>query len=266
MADTSAARHPITLKRIVRRLEGMEHVAVTRDVAYHEDLKLDVYHPRRSADQSAPAVVIVAGYPDVGVPLTLGCNLREMEFVVSLAQMIAASGIAAISYSTSAPGRDASRVIEFLARGGAGLHIDPDRLGIWAASGNVPVALALLTERHRGLRAAVLSNGYTFDAGGSTAVEVAAATYRFVNATAGKSVRDLPNDVPMFVVRCGRDENAGLNDALDRFVSDAVRDNLPVTFVNHATAPHAFEVNVDTALSHHILDAMVDFMRFHLAA
>ena len=40
-----------------------------------------------------------------GVPLTLGCNFREMEFVVSLAQLIAASGMAAIAYSTSAPGR-----------------------------------------------------------------------------------------------------------------------------------------------------------------
>ena len=112
----------------------------------------------------------------------------------------------------------------------------------------------------------MLSNGYTFDAAGITAVSAAAAAYRFVDATAGKGVRDLPTDVPMFVVRCGRDENAGLNDALDQFVGDAVRENLPITFVNHATAPHGFEINVDTAFSHHLLDAMVSFMRFHLAA
>jgi hypothetical protein len=124
----------------------------------------------------------------------------------------------------------------------------------------------LLTERRPGVRAAVLSNGYTFDAADVTAVAAAAAAYRFVNATAGKSVRDLPTDVPMFVVRCGRDENAGLNDALDRFVVDAVSENLPVTIVNHATAPHGFEVHDDTAVSRHILDAMVSFMRFHLAA
>lgn len=260
------ARHPITLKRIIRSLEGMEQVEVTRNVTYHEGLNLDVYHPRGTTEESAPAVVIVAGYPDVGVPMTLGCNFREMEFVVSLAQLIAASGIAAITYSTSAPARDAGLVVDFIARRGAELGIDPDRLGFWAASGNVPVALALLTERRPGVRAAVLSNGYTFDAAGITAVATAAAAYRFVNATAGKSVRDLPTDVPMFVVRCGRDENAGLNDALDRFVGDAVRENLPITFVNHATAPHGFEINVDTAFSHHLLDAMVSFMRFHLAA
>jgi hypothetical protein len=262
--ETKPARHPITLKRIIRSLEGMERLKVTRDVAYHEDLKLDVYHPRRPSEELVPAVMIVAGYPDVGVPMTLGCNFREMEFVVSLAQLIAASGMPAIAYSTSAPARDAGRVVDFVARTGAGLGIDPGRLGIWASSGNVPVALGLLMEKRAGIRAAVLSNGYTFDAAGITAVADAAATYRFVNATAGRTVRDLSSDVPMFIVRCGHDD-AGLNQTLDRFVSEAITANLPVTFVNHATSPHAFEINVDTAFSHHLLDSMVSFMRFHLA-
>src|SRR5688500_5467552 len=118
MGDTPA-RHPITLKRIIRSVEGMERIEVTRNVPYHDELNLDVYHSRRSADGPAPAVVVVAGYPDVGVPMPLGCNFREMEFVVSLAQLIAASGIAAITYSTSAPARDAGRVVDFIGRRGA---------------------------------------------------------------------------------------------------------------------------------------------------
>jgi hypothetical protein len=241
----------------------MERVEVTRDVAYHEDLKLDVYYRRQSS--LAPAVMIIAGYPDVGVPMPLGCNWREMGFVESLAQLIAASGMPAVAYSTSAPAVDAGRVVDFIERRGASLRIDPGRLGIWASSGNVPVALGLLMEKRPAIRAAVLSNGYTFDAAGMTAVADAAAKYRFVNATAGRGVRDLPSDVPMFIARCGRDENPGLNEALDCFVSDAARENLPITLVNHATAPHAFEINVDTPLSQNILDSMVSFMRFHLA-
>ena len=259
------ARHPITLKRIIRNLEAMERIEVTSDVTYHGDLKLDVYHPRSSSVELPPAIVITAGYADVGVPMTLGCNFREMEFVVSLAQWLAASGMAAIAYSTSSPASDAGRVADFIARSGAELRLDPERLGIWASSGNVPVALGFLMEKRPGVRAAVLSNGYTFDAGGVTAVADAAATYRFVNATAGRSVRELPSGLPMLVVRCGHDD-PGLNQALDRFVGDAVGENLPITFVNHATAPHAFEINVDTPVSHHILDAMLSFMRFHLAA
>ena len=259
------ARHPITLKRIIRDLESMRRVEVSRDVTYHEDLKLDVYHPVRSAAALPPAVMIVAGYRDVGVPMILGCNWREMEFVISLAQLIAVSGMAAVTYSTSAPDQDAGRVADFITRSGAELQIDANRVGIWASSGNVPAALGFLMEKRAGIRAAVLSNGYTFDAADITAVAEAAATDRFVTATAGRSVSDLPADLPMLVVRCGQDD-PGLNATLDRFVGDAVKANLPVEFVNHPTAPHAFEINVDTPLSHHILDGMLSFMRFHLGA
>ena len=37
------------LKRIIRDLESMSRVEVTHDVAYHEESKLDVYHPARSS-------------------------------------------------------------------------------------------------------------------------------------------------------------------------------------------------------------------------
>ena len=259
------ARHPITLKRIIRDLESMRRIEVTHDIEYDQDLKLDIYHPARSSAVLPPAVVIVAGYRDVGVPLTLGCNFREMEFNVSLAQLIAVSGMAAITYSTSSPAADAGRVADYIARNSGELQVDADRIGIWASSGNVPVALGLLIEKRPVVRAAVLSNGYTFDAAEITSVAEAAATYRFVNATAGRSVADLPADLPMLIVRCGHDD-PGLNAALDRFVADAVRTNLPIAFVNHATAPHAFEINVDSPVSHHILDNMLSFMRFHLAS
>jgi hypothetical protein len=170
-----------------------------------------------------------------------------------------------VTYSTSAPAPDAGRVADFIARSGAELGVDANRIGIWASSGNVPVALGFLIEKRPVVRAAVLSNGYTFDAAEMTAVAEASATYRFVNATAGRSVADLPTDVPMQIVRCGHDD-AGLNAAMDRFVADALRANLPIAFVNHATAPHAFEINIDTPVSHHILDGMLSFMRFHLGA
>ena len=259
------ARHPMTLKRIIRDLESMRQVEVTHDVTYHDNLKLDVYHPSPSSAALPPAVMIVAGYRDVGVPMTLGCNWREMEFVISLAQLIAVSGMAAVTYSTSAPADDAGRVADFIARSGAELRLDGNRVGIWASSGNMPAALGLLIEKRPAVRAAVLSNGYAFDAADISAVAEASALYHFVNATAGRSVSDLPAELPMLIVRCGQDD-PGLNATIDRFLGDAVKANLPIEFVNHPTAPHAFELTVDTPLSHRILDGMLSFMRFHLGA
>jgi hypothetical protein len=264
-------RHPITLKRIVYHVEGMERVPVSRDIAYASTdegpLTLDVYYPSAMpAGRGVPAVVLIAGYRDAGARSVLGCSFKEMEVVVSLAQLIAMSGMAAIAYTNRDPEPDARRVLDHLDRNADGLKIDRSRVGLWATSGNVPVALGVLMAQDRpALGAAVLSNGFMLEVNGSP-VANAARTYGFVNATEGRSVEDLPSDLPIFVVRSGRDEFGGLNESLDFFVREAVRRNLPLTFVNHAAAPHGFELNHDSDTSRHILGQMLGFLRFHLGA
>jgi hypothetical protein len=70
----------------------------------------------------------------------------------------------------------------------------------------------------------------------------------------------------MFVVRSGRDQFPGLNEALDRFVAGALAANLPITVVNHAAAAHAFELFDDTEVSRHLVRQMLAFIRFWLNA
>jgi hypothetical protein len=260
-------RHPITLKRFVYRLEEMEAAPVLRDVEYRRGdegpLTLDLYRPAHPKAGGHPAVVIVGGYRDVGVPLPLGCVFKAMEMSISLAQLIAASGMAAITYTTSRPAADVLAVLDYLTANASRLDIS-GRLALWGMSGNVPVALAALMNRDRPpIAAAVLSQGFTIDLEG-TGVADAAQAYGFVNATAGMSAADLPADVPLFVVRAGRDEFAGLNEALDRFVSAALARNLPLSFVNHHTAAHAFEVHEDSDTSRHLIGQMLAFMRRYL--
>jgi hypothetical protein len=56
-----------------------------------------------------------------------------------------------------------------------------------------------------------------------------------------------------------------LNEALDRFVDDALARNLPITVVNHAAAPHAFDLFHDSDLSREIIRQWLAFLRFHLS-
>src|SRR5437773_7130935 len=70
-----------------------------------------------------------------------------------------------------------------------------------------------------------------------------------------KSVDDLPDDVPLFIARAGRDEMPGLNETLDRFAAKALDRNLPITMVNHANGPHAFDLVDDSDMSHEIYSA-----------
>jgi acetyl esterase/lipase len=184
---------------------------------------------------------------------------------VSWARLMAASGIAAITYTNREPARDARELLDYVRRNAATLGIDEGRIGLWASSGNVPLALSLLMEAQVALECAVLCYGYMLDLGGATGVADAAREWGFVNPAAGRSVDDLPKDVPLFVVRAGNDSFGRLNETLDRFLAEALRANLPVTFVNYPEAPHAFDLFVNDEASREIIRAILVFLRFHLS-
>jgi hypothetical protein len=133
------ARHPITLKTVRYTSPGVDAVTVRLDVAYKAGdaaLRMDVYYPTEaSSGAPAPAVVIVLGYPDLGVPDILGCQFKEMGMTVSWARLLAASGMVAIIYTTRSPATDVHAVLAHIRQNGAWLGIDGHRIGIFAASG-----------------------------------------------------------------------------------------------------------------------------------
>ena len=116
------------------------------------------------------------------------------------------------------------------------------------------------------LKCAVLCYGLMLDLEGNTSVAEAAKQWGFVNPCGGKSVADLPQDIPLFIVRAGRDEMAHLNETMERFLSTAITYNLPITMVNHPTAPHAFDIMQDSETSREIIRQILAFMRFQLLA
>ena len=131
---------------------------------------------------------------------------------------------------------------------------------------HVPNALALLAHPERGyLKCAALCYGYMLDLDGSTAVADAARQYGFANPCTRGTLEGLQRDTPLFVARAGRDESPGLNIALDSFVAAAVRDNRPVTFVNHATGPHAFDVMDDSRATRDVITQVLAFLKSHLS-
>lgn len=206
----------IAAKTVMYALPAMDAVRVE-----HEGT-MDIYSPP-DATSDTPAVVIVAGYPDGGFERMAGCKFKDMGSSTSWARLIAASGLVAIAYTNENPESDLHALVR---------HLGTRRIGLWASSGNVPLALALaMTGR---VRCAALLYGYTLQ------VEEQAKQFRFANPCAGKTVEDLREDVPLFLARAGRDEMPRINDAMDAFIAGTLRRNLPVTVVNHPTGPHAF--------------------------
>jgi hypothetical protein len=235
----------VATRPVVYRMPCMDQAILRQDGG------LDLYYPPgwQPGAESLPAVVLAVGYPG---------GIRKMRAFVDWAKLVASFGMVAVTYAPQEPDRDAVGVIRQVRAEAGLLGIDASRLGIWACSGHVPVALSLLMSGEAGLRCAALLYGYMLDAA------EAAAQFRFVNASAGRSVDDLPRDLPLLIVRAGRDEMPGLNAGIDAFVAQALRANLPLTLINHHTAPHAFDIGEGTDASRLTVMRTLAFLQLNL--
>jgi acetyl esterase/lipase len=272
VGDTPLPEGHITKKPIVYRIPGMEAATVRRDVEYRTTdsgpLKMDLYYPSEAKGGARlPTVIFVTGYSDVRMQPMLGWgHFKDMAASVSWGQLAAASGVVAITYANDEPATDLFALLRYVQQHGETLGIDEHRIGLYASSGHVPLALSVLLEPDRDyLKCAVLNCGYMLDLDGSTGVAEMAKQFGFVNPGAGKSVDDLPQNVPLFVVRAAQEQTPRLNEAMDRFLPRALSRNLPLTFVNHP-GPHGFELLQDSEASRQTIRQMLAFMRFHLLA
>jgi hypothetical protein len=198
MSDVSA--NDLFRRRVCLKLDGVDAVTVRRDLPYGSpedpDRVMDIYHPPQPhEDVRWPVVVIVAGYPGA---------YRKIGWAVSMAQLIAASGMAAVAYANREPVADLRALLECLHEETAPLRLDASRIGIVAASGNAPTALAtVMHDWSRPPCCAAFSYGCLLDLDGAADVADAARQAGFADACAGRSIRDLRRDVPLFIA--GRD-------------------------------------------------------------
>jgi len=263
MADANAADH-ITKKPVVLTLPAMPDVVVRRDVAYQlgtdTPSTMDLYYPPLATTGARlPAVVFVSGGTDAGMKKALGCTFRTMASTTSWARLAAVSGIVGIAYSNR-EAADVHVVIRHARHHAEQLGLDSSRIGVWASSGNVPMALSVLM-KDRELACAVLMYGYMLDWPGSTLVADTLKNWGFANPAAGTSIDKLPAAVPLFIARAGLDHFPHLNTALDKFVADALARNMPLTVVNHATGRHAFDILEDTDAARAVVAQALRFLQ-----
>jgi hypothetical protein len=248
----------LTKTRVVYQNAGVDQVIVQKDLEYETSLFMDVYYPAHVI-QPCPAVIIVAGYPDPGHQKLLGCRFKETGSSVSWAQLIAASGIACITYSNKEPVADFHTLLEYIHQHRAPLKIDASKIGLWASSGNVPLALSALNDTSD-LKCAALLYGYMMD----SKINEMSKMFGFVNPVAEKSIDDLPKNLPMFIVRAGQDQTPYLNEVLDRFIMDALERNMLITFANHREGPHAFDLFHDSHTTRIIIQQVLGFLNLQL--
>jgi hypothetical protein len=261
MSDREAQFAELARKTIVYRIPGMDEVAVQPDETYRMtdegSLQLDIHLPPGRASRTPPVAVIVIGYPD---PQGL---FRRFGWHLSWAQLLAASGIAAVIYGTRQPTADIDAVLNYLRAHAERLGVDAARIGLLTCSGHGPVAMSALIQDST-LACAALLYSFTMDLGGPGPVAEAAQRYGCVDACAGRSIADLPAQLPLLIVRAGNDQTAGLNDGLDRLIAASLARNLPLTVVNHHRGVHAFDLDEDSDAARRVIRQVVAFLCDHL--
>lgn len=258
----SPTRNPFA-SSVVLRVPGTETVDVTRDRPWGDTGRLiDLYRPSHAAGP-LPAVVLVTGFADPGFRAVAGCAFKDTAPFSSWARLLAASGLAAVTYSNADPAADAPAVLAYLRDHADELGIDAGRFGLWACSGHAPNALAVLGRTpSTAIRCAALCYGYLLDVEGSTDVADAGRQLRF--AVPDIDVDEIPSDAALLIARAGADATPGVNASIDRFARYSATRGLDVEVVEHPTGPHAFDVLEDSDASRAVIRRVVEFLRDHL--
>ena len=263
------AQTPVSQMHVILRLPGTDAVSIASDIPYGTkpagDLRMDVYRPAGSAPGDAlPAVVFVTGYSDAGARELFGNEFKDWAAYTDWAKLVAGTGLIAITYTNEEPVRDARALLAHIRDNADTLGIDAGRIGLWACSGNVPNAIALLGGDPT-IACAALCYGYTIDAPGCDDVARAARQFGFANSATGAGIDHLKT-APLLLVRAGRDEMPGLNASLDRFIASAADAGLPLTVIDVPDAPHAFDVTHDSHASRSAINQILEFLREALHA
>ncbi len=266
---TQVPASDIFTRRVCLQLPGMDDVTAQRDLPYgpaERGLRFDVYYPHgHAANDRWPAAIIVAGYPGTVESRPTKMAYKEIGWTVSMCQLLALSGIAAIAYTNSEPVADFKMLFDHIHEHSGTLRLDPSRVGLIAVSGNVPTALtSVMRDASRWPACAVFGYGCLLDLDGATDVADAARQFGFANPGVGRTVADLRRDVPLLITRAGRDQFPAMNASIDRFIRHALIENLPISLVNHAEGPHAFDLFDDSRSSRDVVRQTLRFLRQHL--
>jgi len=262
-------------KRIVYKIPNMEQVKVHKNITYKTvdgtDLKMDLYYPTHlQSNSQCPAVILVHGE---GIDPAVLKDAKDWGVFVSFGQLIAASGFIAISFNHRSTenltryevASDIDDLISYLRDKAEQFNIDKEHLCLWAFSAGVPSGLrAAMHEPYPFIRCIVAYYGpmdlqhvrdfYPSEVRDETLREFSA-IYHLENNSS-----DIP---PMFIAKAGIDFPF-LNASIDRFVMEASSKNVQITFMNHPTGHHSFDLLDDNARSREIIRNTLEFIKEHL--
>ena len=254
---------------------GMSDVIVHQGEVYRQTgstrLTIDLYTPPGTEPKGRrPVVIFVFGYPDPVAEKLPGVKSKLKDFgqYVSWARLVAAAGLIGVTYETLTPDSDLQAVVAHLERQADTWNLDPARMALWSCSANAPTAMTYaMQERSVPLKAAVFYYGFMPTPDDLLHEETSSVcTPRGCYIPPRGAVPRLRSDLPLLVVRAGRDEVPFVNASIDHFMDVARSARVPLTFVDFAEGVHGFDFTKEkTAESAEIIVQTLGFLAANLA-
>lgn len=232
-----------TVWGVVYDTPATRNVKLTSEVTYFKDdrsdLKIDIYTPPEArAGEKRPAVVFLNAIGDQPTN-----KVKNWAIYSSWPRLVAAHGMIGISMDA-----DGSRiqdslkaVFDFIAREGAKHGIDPDRIGVYAASANTTQA-----------------NVYLMGPSASPGIKAAALYY------GGAPQGTIRKDLPVLFILAEGDMGGGFGQQGVSVWQRAVEARAPWTMVFASRQPHAFDAFEDSEESRRLVKQTIDFWKVNL--
>jgi acetyl esterase/lipase len=258
---------------LLYRHPGVKSVEARRNLAYRHlpeaELLLDVYTPPGLvAGEVRPAIVFIHGGP---VRADLPLRPKDWAMFTDYGALAAASGFIGVTFNhrffdlahNFQSESDVLIALEYVRANAEAVHVDADRLCLWAFSGGGPRLSLFLREPHAYIRCLV---GYytRMDTRGETAETGALSPEDLHWLSPMMALRDRSAlSTPLLLARAGLDRPA-LNQTIDDFIEAALDVNGDLTVLNHASGRHGFDILDDVPRTHEIIAATLAFVQHHL--
>ena len=256
---------------VVFDLPRMNDVIIKKDIPYQDiagsTLKMDIYYPPDfDFQRKIPAVIIVLGYPDLAGKKLLGSEFKNHIQFVSWCKIIAASGMAAIAYQSNNPEQDILSLSNYLKTNEDKLKIDTAKIGAYTCSAHTPTTIStILNGSNNIFKCAVVYYGFflTNDFKYLLQIDTLSQNMGFKTPRLAEP-RTWKKDVPIMVIRAGKDNVPYINQTLASFYDKALNQNLPITLINYSNGVHGFEAANDNETTRQIIRTTLEFWKFNL--
>lgn len=252
---------------VAYELAGVNDVIVKKDIPYKDELKMDIYYPPKFDFQSKiPAVIFVLGYTDEAGKKLVGSEFKKYIQLTSWCRIISASGLAAIIYQSFNPEKDIISLLTYLSSNEEKLQIDNNRLGAFTLSAHTPTAIStILTGSTNNFKCAVVYYGFflTNDFKYLPQIDSISKIMGFMTPRLSDPAT-WRKDVPIMIIRAGKDNVPYINQSLSNFLDKALSLNLPISLINDPNGSHAFDIYNDDETTRQIIRVTLGFWKYHL--